>query len=624
MRQLRHSIPLGAGETPASFVSRVAAQRRLPARELCLNFGITFQKIVDGNPEALAILAVKTGVDPAMLASNTFTKIGDRLHEFRGEHLVRGSLRRAAIAVCPKCIADDIAAAPNLRSDLAPFQRAICQIAAVKSCHVHTVPLTIAVKDLTPGKLHDWMQHIGPFIPDLQLAAATIETKPITGFENYVITRANHGPMTSDLLDVWPFHVAIATCELFGAVASFGRTPNLKKLVDDEWRIAGAAGFDILAAGKAGIEVFLEDLQASYPYARSGNEGPQAVFGRVYQTLEFGREDSAYDPVRAVVGDYIRTNFPVGPGEVVFGKPIETRRLHSIRSLSMETKLHPKRLRKLLKAAGVLPDDADHLVDGNCLFDAQKGLLSASEASVATLTVRKAGEYINAPRVQRVLLNRAGLIVPRIRAGDHGAADMFAPADLDVFMDRLLDGAVPVTAVGPGQATIPDAAKKACCGAETVVRLVLDGKLQWKGVLAGERGYMAVLVDVAKVRMLVRGADHGGLTGKDLQDRLRTTDRVIRNLIARGHLKTETVIHPVNRCPTVIVPIKEIERFEAGFVSLFVLANEQGRHFRKLKQELDAAGIVPALDPTAVGATFYRRRELDAAKILTNPKGQSR
>jgi len=135
--------------------------------------------------------------------------------------------------------------------------------------------------------------------------------------------------------------------------------------------------------------------------ARSGaaTEGAQAIFGRVYQVLEFGREDPSYDGVRDLVGDFIRTRFPIGPGDVVFGKPVECRTLHSVRTLSAETGLHPKRLRKLLRVAGTLTTDADGLADGNCLFDAERGSLAAREAAAATLSVRKAGEYLNAPRV---------------------------------------------------------------------------------------------------------------------------------------------------------------------------------------------------------------------------------
>jgi hypothetical protein len=132
---------------------------------------------------------------------------------------------------------------------------------------------------------------------------------------------------------------------------------------------------------------------------------------------------------------------------------------------------------------------------------------------------------------------------------------------------------------------------------------------KWR--LAGERGYMSVLVDVEKVHALVRGRDHGGFTSVALKDRLQTTDRIARALMAQRHLKTVTVFNPVNCYPTVIVPAEEVERFKREYISLFTLAKQQGRHFRAVKQEFDVAGIRPALDPEKVGATFYRRTVVD-------------
>jgi hypothetical protein len=212
--------------------------------------------------------------------------------------------------------------------------------------------------------------------------------------------------------------------------------------------------------------------------------------------------------------------------------------------------------------------------------------------------------------VQRDVLYRTGLIVPRVRGVDHGAADQFAPEDLDAFLDRLLDGAQPAKVAGAGQANIPDAAKQGCCASEEIVRLILDRKLERKWRLRGERGYMSVLVDVGEVRALVRGPDHGGFTGLDLKDKLSTSAKVAAALIKHGHLKTITVVNPVNRCPTVVVPVEEVERFGKQYISLFALAKQQGRHFRKVKQELDTAGVKPALDPEKVGATFYGRAAL--------------
>ena len=70
-----------------------------------------------------------------------------------------------------------------------------------------------------------------------------------------------------------------------------GRTPDLKRLADEEWHAAGAAGFEIFAGGEASVADFLEGLRKSYPYSGAATEGAQAIFGRIYQVLEFGRED---------------------------------------------------------------------------------------------------------------------------------------------------------------------------------------------------------------------------------------------------------------------------------------------------------------------------------------------
>lgn len=612
MRPLRHTVPLGPGETPASFASRLAALNGPSARDLCLDFGTHFQKVVDGDPEALAIIAAKGGVSADALAANAFVRTGERRYRFHGEELTRTSLRRSLVVGCPACMASDIAAAPQLKPRIATFQRAGWQVAAMKTCPVHEVPLVVLANDLTPGRLHDWTLHVAAVIPELPRMVAEASQRPLTGLETYVVARLSGAPARSELLDALPLYVAIAACELFGAVAAFGRTVNLKTMTDEDWRVAGGAGFDILAGGVAGAHGFLEALQATYPYSGAATEGPQAVLGRIYQTLEFYRDDAAYDPLRDLVGDSIRTRFPVGPGDVVFGEPVEIRLLHSVRTLSKQTGLHPKRLRKVLEASGVLADGSDGLADGNCLFDAQRGLMVGSEAAAATLSIRKAGEYLNAPRVQRDRLFQSGIITPRIQGGDHGAADQFAPADLDAFLAALLNGAEPVAAACDGQVAIPQAAKLAFCMSEEIVRLVLDGMLKRKWRLIPERGYMSLLIDIEEVRALVRGPDHGGLTGLQIKDKLSTTAKVAAALIKHGHLKSVTVVNPINRCPTVVVPIAEVERFEREFVSLFALARRRNCHHMAVKKKLDEAGVKSAMDPKKIGATFYRRRDLAA------------
>jgi hypothetical protein len=61
---------------------------------------------------------------------------------------------------------------------------------------------------------------------------------------------------------------------------------------------------------------------------------------------------------------------------------------------------------------------------------------------------------------------------------------------------------------------------------------------------------MSAVVDVEEIRVLVRGPDHGGFTAVALKERMQVNDRTVHRLMAAGHLKTATVVNPVNRYPT--------------------------------------------------------------------------
>ncbi len=608
MKPLRISVPLGAEETPASFTSRLAAANRLPARDFCLDWGIHFQKAVDGSAEAIGRIAELGGVDPAELAAHAFVRGEKHSCRYRGERLVRPVLCRVRVRVCPRCLQEDIGARPNFAPRVAVYNRGPWLIEAVKTCPRHNLGLVEVSNDAAPNDLHDFVHHVSPVLGGLDQLAERALRRPPNGLENYIMARLG-GERRVPFLDSLELYVAIKTCEMIGAVAAFGRTPNLRRLTGDDWWRAGGAGFAIAAGGVPATEAFLTELQRTYPYGRVGNTGPQALFGRLYQWLEFGAADPAYDPVRAVVGGHIRDNLPVGPGDIVFAVPVAERTLHSIRTLSMQTGMHPKRLRKLLQAAGIVGGRQTTLTDNIVTFDAKAAAAVVTKAKGA-MSLPAAGKYLNAPRVHIQLLAMNRFIVPCVPASDFSAIDRYAIADLDEFLGRLLDGAHAVGKPKLSQVSIPVAAKRACCSAAEIIRLILDHKLNWVSKANGERGYLSVLVDVDEIRAKVRGADHGGLTPRQAATRLGCADRVIEPLIEAGALKTRTVINPINRCPQVAIMPEELERFRKTYVSLFALANEQSKHFKRVKNELEAQGVEPAFDPEEIGARFYARAQL--------------
>ena len=56
-------------------------------------------------------VAAKGGISAASLAEHAFVRGEKHRYVHRGEELIRGGLRRQAIAVCPRCLAGDIATA---------------------------------------------------------------------------------------------------------------------------------------------------------------------------------------------------------------------------------------------------------------------------------------------------------------------------------------------------------------------------------------------------------------------------------------------------------------------------------------------------------------------------------
>lgn len=176
-------------------------------------------------------------------------------------------------------------------------------------------------------------------------------------------------------------------------------------------------------------------------------------------------------------------------------------------------------------------------------------------------------------------------------------------------------------------AAIPGAAKRACCSAMEIVRLVLDGTLQNLGRDPAVEGYLSLLVDVEELRGHVRlEVAPVGVPLRQAERRLRTSTAVIDALIAPGPngeppiLPSERVINPVNRCPQVVIPFAALEAFDREYIGLMPLAKDTGIHHVQLRKRLDEAGVAPAFEPGRVGARSYlRKRATHAFMDSCNP-----
>jgi len=608
-RRLYPTLPLGLGESAPSFVSRLARINRVgSARVLCTEMGLSFQGIVDGAPNALRDLADLSGASYAALTQQTLRRDGDVWY-IRGERVLKTSLRRKRLFVCTSCLRDDDIAASDLPADIAVFGRTSWFLAHLRTCPIHDVALVEAAAIEKAAEAHDFGALVGAkaeiLVQDIENA---ISRKP-SAFEAYLLDRLENGAKGELWLDSLEFSPAARLCEMVGAVATRGRRPAPTKMTDDEWWAAGDAGFKVAIGGVDAFRAFLSELTRSFPYNRA-NVGPQAEYGLLHQWLTFSALDAAHDPIRDVMYRHICETTPVAPGDLVMGKPVNDRRVHSIRTAAVELGVHPVRLRKILAAKGVIAENQMDDPDDRIVFDAAHVREIAESGVVDGIPLRDVVTYLNTTRVHARLLAESGMIIPAPGSDAPGSNAVFAKDDLDDFMTRLLAGAEVVTEPSENHCAIPKAAKRASCGAMEIVRLILDRKLAWVGRLAGVEGYLSVLIDYLEIRQLTRGAALEGLTAEQIKIEMKTTTRVVNALIAAGHLTTRTVINPLNRCPVKIVAREDLDGFRIEYATLIELAREQGIHQLALKAKLVALAVEPSLDKKIIGATFFRRAEV--------------
>lgn len=596
----RHHSDEGA----TSLLSRLASLHMRVPRSFCRDLGLDFQGIVDGVKSALSAFASAAEVSLATLEGNSPRKTEDGSFNLCGEHLKKQSLRRSAVYACPLCLAEDLERESG-QNQMGAYLRSVWSLDVIRTCSDHGVALEL-VTSPGDGDHYDFAHSIASFTEDEEHLRSIARPATPSNLETYVLNRLK-GHSANEWLDSFPLYAAIDACETVGAVALHGPRVRTDALTFDDWRAAGDAGIAVAETGATGVTEMLTFLDETYAASRASTDGPQARYGTLHIRLAATRHDPGTDKLRDVVAQHIARTTPVGSGDSIFGKPFKYRLLHSIRSASLEFGIHPKRLRKILVAAGAVSDTGE--TDERTTFPADRYEALLKKAA-DSLSLTEAETYLNAGRVHAKILADEGFIKPFVTlpAVTRGEKN-FARADLDKFMATLVAQARDVVVSPEGAFDIPAAAKRANCGAGEIIELVLTKKLGWVGRNTKTAGFLSVLVDLAEVKRHVHGPARSGLTGRELERRLGTTTKVVAALLNEGILPSSIITNPVHRCPTRVVEPEDLEKFENKYVSLNQLAREQGCHFTAIRKKLAKAYVRPALPKEKYHATFYHRSQ---------------
>jgi len=254
----------------------------------------------------------------------------------------------------------------------------------------------------------------------------------------------------------------------------------------------------------------------------------------------------------------------------------------------------------------VIGDDQAKLAAHNIVFDAKEGVEAVRE-SLTALPYRGAAKYLGTGRHQVYMLAEAKFIEP-IASSPLGLRATFAPAMLDAFVARLLQGAHTVKRKAAHHLTIRQAALRATCPQAEIAKLILDGRLKWVGTFGGKRDYRSILVDLSEVRHVAHGLDPETISTLEFAERFGVKKEVGLALVRHGHVKVvycERAGHQVAR-----IPSSEVKAFRRRYVSLAELSRVRRKHHVAVKKMLDRKGVLPAFDLGKVRAHFYRRDDI--------------
>ena len=234
----------------------------------------------------------------------------------------------------------------------------------------------------------------------------------------------------------------------------------------------------------------------------AGQAGPEAVYGRIFEWLAYNIPLLDPGPIRGLLRENILNTLVIEPDEVLLGERVQKRRLHSVYSLSLKTKLHLKRLRKIVVQAGLASDDSWELAAHRLVFPVETAEQLCND-SVDSISLQLVPDIVGCSRTQAVSLYREGLLKPVVAPDpEHGIGKLvFARRDLASFLRRLEH--LPVASPASGEMIdLVSATKRAGRSTADLMNRVLSGELAAfrDGRAVSVNGIRFALADLDPVR----------------------------------------------------------------------------------------------------------------------------
>jgi TniQ len=452
MMILRPHMPYDPRETSTSFVRRLALfHTGHGAGRLVEDLRLDRHAFGSGQLDTISVLAAASEIEVDAILAGTIARFS-RHREFRGERWSHEFVLPEGARFCPACLLDDGADTVEWHGK----GRLVWRLRPILTCQKHTLRLVTMPEREAVGEL-DHRYPIGMALREM--AASQVEQTP-TALENLIHGRIS-GRVTDEgeWLRAQTIEQVTEVCEMIGATVEQGPFFDVAGMTAEAWRQAGAFGLAIASKGEAALRDTLNGI-AAISDTSSGKAGPRAIYGRLYEWLAYTTPVVDHGPIRALLREHILDTLAIDPDEVLLGERVVGRRLHSVHSLSDQTGLHRKRLRKILVQAGIVSDESwDHAAH-RLVFPAKVAVGFCLDL-VDAVSLHQLAEALDCTRTQAESLYRIGVLKPVVDRdlgqGIHKLA--FAQREIEDFR-KFLTALPPTTRATPETVSLTIATKR--------------------------------------------------------------------------------------------------------------------------------------------------------------------
>ncbi len=603
-RPLPMTVPLQPRETAFSYMSRLAARNELSAVDLGRYTGVTFQKVLRGDPETLMMLANRGGIDFHELRAWSPTPMEGPLHNFAGHAFPSKTILFPKMRGCPVCLREDIDGS-DLPAEQAMTIRGDWLIPHVMICMKHQHPLLELWYESAPTARYDTALQFARFAPSIIKGDLDGELREPTDFDIWIGNRIS-GIQGVTWLDQHSLHAASTFCRLLGhSLLRHEMSAPSSAHQDSRWALY-QMGFDVSQHGAQAIREALQGLQ---DLPCSPQQGPKAIFPLLYDRLAHDHGgDPAYEPFCGILRQHLLETWPLGVGDELMGEPVTERRLHSLHSAARETGVDPRRLRTMLVGAGLLDDSRS---DAWATFDAH-----ASRDILAHLTellpAKNFCEAFCMSRSQFNLLVADDVIVPTIASTE--IKNIWSPRDGQALLDGLLQGAEQLRQAQHGWEHISKSAQRLKLRPKAIIDAIKDGRINRVGNHSDFDAYAAIYVYHDEVASVLN-ADTAPAMSIEVFGKAVGANQLpaLRRLVVNGHTSATSMRNPKTNAVQHYFSAQDATDFHKRFFTLRTLSKHSGMSWQRSGAFLKEVGVMPFSPDGVDYGNIFLRDEVEAA-----------